>query len=276
MNYKKSTLVSIAILMVMVGLTFILKTQQESLFKTIVPVDIEKISIEVMPETQEFTDKLEIDNLINNLQLEKWNEKESWDLELAPILFISFQEDEYIGLYSKEDNYAKIESEGKIEYYIIPEEVYDDIRQIYNKKIVDKLLDLPKEYSSEMAIKNGDVVIPPIGNVYNIEELQSFMESYHNQEPDIIRIISYTIEGDPIIKVIYYDGSKIDVYIDSTRDEFAGDYKGINKYTGNGIREEIDEVQYSEEEIVKYKRYIMKLDSNNEITLLSLKLDVMK
>lgn len=82
---------------------------------------------------------------------------------------------------------------------------------------------LPEEYNNDLAKKYGDVISLHHFK-HNVEKLDKFYEAYKNKElknGDMIRITSYTIEGDPIIKdlVIYKNGPKL--VIDRTRDKFA-------------------------------------------------------
>lgn len=168
MSLKKNVISIYIVGCIAVALVFSLHNQNNNSSMQIVPKQVNKVFIEVMPEMIEITDKAEIINVIDKLQLDKWDKKTSWDLKYAPNLFIGFK------------------------------------------------------------------------------------------------------EGGPIITVVYYDGSQIEVHQDNTRDEFAGDNKGINKYIGNEIIEEMHEKKYSEDEVVKYKRY--RMESEIDILLLMVKL----
>lgn len=72
-------------------------------------------------------------------------------------------------------------------------------------------------YTSETAIKNGDVV-DIHGKQYNVEKLENFLENVKNNKKDKIRITGYTTEGGAIITDLEYDGKKINYTYDSTRD----------------------------------------------------------
>ncbi len=134
MTYQK-TIIFIAVI-ILAAVAAAGEVEHNTLVKDIVPKQIDKISIEVMPKSVDITDKGEIDKIIDKLQLEKWSRKKEWDLQYFPSLFISFQEGEFIGLFGSGEKYAKIETEGKGEYYIVPTEIYDDIMQIYQKHAV--------------------------------------------------------------------------------------------------------------------------------------------
>ena len=114
-----------------------------------------------------------------------------------------------------------------------------DITEVELKSIEDiiennideqKLLEeIPQEYSMEQAIKDGCVVIS-YNSVFNKGRLDSFITNTNanneNRQSDFIRIVLYTIEGDPIITDLEYRESLgyILTY-DNTRDAFGADTK---------------------------------------------------
>lgn len=270
---------------VMVILVVIFLNANNNLVNTIVPKQVEKVSIEVMPEVVNITDETEINKVITELKLEEWEKIKEWDLQWSPNLFISFKEGEYIGLFGSGEKYGKVEKQGRGEYYIIPNEIYDNILSIFNanndnsetdssersedkketKEVVFNPMDelnVPKKYDPETAIANGDVVNVQ-GDVTNIEKFNEFMMNYKENTPDLLRTVFYTIEGDPIIQVIYYDGAKVIVYRDSSRDAFGGNNKGIHKFTGNEILEEVYEVEYADGKKAKRIKYLIHVIEEN-------------
>ena len=136
MTYQKTIIFIAVIILAAVASAVYWEVEHNTLVKDVIPEQIDKISIEVMPKSVDITDKGEIDKIIDKLQLEKWSRKKEWDLQYFPSLFIGFQEGEFIGLFGSGEKYAKIETEGKGEYYIVPTEIYDDIMQIYQKHAV--------------------------------------------------------------------------------------------------------------------------------------------
>lgn len=121
---------------------------------------------------------------------------------------------------------------------------------------LDKLL---KQYGYELAVKNGDVV----GRwdvAYNFEKMDNFYKAYQNKtlkNGDMIRIVIYTFEGDPIIKDLIFTGDGFDLIIDTTRDTYGSkeivEHKLSNIFTKpNG----------------KYTKYIGKTKTNQEIYLI--------
>lgn len=133
MRYKKH-ITSILIVGCIGGiLVFSWLNQYSNLSMKIVPKQVDKVFIKVIPEVIEITDEAEIHLVIEKLQLEKWKIKRTSDLLYAPNLFVRFKEGEVIGLFSSGEKYAKIETTLKSEYYIVPTEIYDDIVSIFNK-----------------------------------------------------------------------------------------------------------------------------------------------
>ena len=113
----------------------------------------------------------------------------------------------------------------------ISEEELKSIENIIENNIdEEKLLDeIPQEYPMQQAIKDGCVVISN-NVVFNKSRLDSFITNTkansENRQSDFIRIVEYTIEGDPIITDLEY--KKDDGYIltyDNTRDAFGADTK---------------------------------------------------
>jgi hypothetical protein len=75
-------------------------------------------------------------------------------------------------------------------------------------------------YTSETAIKNGDIV-DIHGKQYNAEKLEKFIENVQNGTKDKVRITQYTNEGDAIITDLVFDGKNINYTYDNTRDGFG-------------------------------------------------------
>ena len=113
----------------------------------------------------------------------------------------------------------------------ITEDELKAIENIIENNIDEQKLleEIPQEYSMQQAIKDDCVVI--VGNtVFNKSRLDSFITNTNanneNRKSDFMRIVKYTIEGDPIITDLEY--SENDGYImtyDNTRDAFGADTK---------------------------------------------------
>ena len=99
---------------------------------------------------------------------------------------------------------------------------------IDNKK---KLEEIPQNYPTNQAVKDGCVVISN-NSVFNKSKLDSFITNTNanneNRKSDFIRIIKYTIEGAPIITDLEYKaGEGYTLTTDNTRDGYAVDTKVV-------------------------------------------------
>lgn len=131
---------------------------------------------------------------------------------------------------------------------------------------VKEALKVPLKYNADAAIKNGDIVNLH-GEITNIDRFKAFIKNIDSGKTDLIRITSYTVEGDPIITVVYYDGNKIECYEDNTRDAFGGE-KGIRHSSGKEIIAEKEEVKYDDGEKYEITNYKL-IGSENQVWLLS-------
>ena len=77
-------------------------------------------------------------------------------------------------------------------------------------------------YDSEKAVKNGDV-INSNGPVYNFPRFELFMESMEANKPAAVRIANYTLEGDPTLYNVTFDGTSIHLEIDRSKNNNRGD-----------------------------------------------------
>jgi len=89
-------------------------------------------------------------------------------------------------------------------------------------------------YTTETAIKNGDVVVVH-GKQYNVKRLEKFMENIKNNKNDKVRITAYTIEGGAIVTDLEYDGKKINYIYDSTRDTLGEQKIDKKEFNGDSI-----------------------------------------
>lgn len=92
--------------------------------------------------------------------------------------------------------------------------------------INDPEAELPAVYPKELAINNGDVVFISQNQSFNEEQVTEFIANVANSKNDWIRIVRFTLEGDPIIQQLVYNDGELNHTIDSTRDKFgAGEKK---------------------------------------------------
>lgn len=81
------------------------------------------------------------------------------------------------------------------------------------------LKELPAEYTEDMAICDG-VVVDKISSVLNPEYLYRFCDLYSDGSEAFVRVMSYTIEGDPIITDVSYKNGVITMTMDFSRDSY--------------------------------------------------------
>lgn len=114
------------------------------------------------------------------------------------------------------NTYNKVKSEERT---ILPNvNIEKTVSTIYEE--LDKL---PEEYNLELAQKNGDIVYSK-GEIYNSHKLNEFYSIYKTGKSDItnmIRIVTYTKEGDAIIHDLVINGQDLKLIVDNTRDEFG-------------------------------------------------------
>lgn len=60
-----------------------------------------------------------------------------------------------------------------------------------------------------------------------------------NRKKDKIRIVNYTIEGDPIFTHLNYDGNSIKIGIDNSKDKFGGNRLFNTKIKCNELVKEV-------------------------------------
>ncbi|OIU70469.1 hypothetical protein BHE18_12210 [Rossellomorea aquimaris] len=67
----------------------------------------------------------------------------------------------------------------------------------------------------------SDDVVNRHGKIENLDQFEAFFENVQNDKKAHIRIVSYTIEGDPILHDLEYDGDVIHSFEDSRRDAYG-------------------------------------------------------
>ena len=101
----------------------------------------------------------------------------------------------------------------------------ESLEYVYNQDIVKKYGDIrniPSDYSKDKAIEDK-VYVSTYDEVYNNEIIEKFYESYKNKQECFMRIMRYTLEGDPIITDVLYDKDKVYVVVDDRRDRYASE-----------------------------------------------------
>ena len=101
----------------------------------------------------------------------------------------------------------------------------ESLDYVYNQDIVKKygdIRDIPSDYSKDKAIEDK-IYVSTYDEVYNNEIIEKFYESYKNKQECFMRMMRYTIEGDPIITDVLYDKDKVYVVEDNRRDGYASE-----------------------------------------------------
>lgn len=86
-------------------------------------------------------------------------------------------------------------------------------------------------------LKNVDV-LNSHGSIEGLERMFSFYDNVQNGVPSDLRVVHYTIEGDPIVTDLSHDGEFLEVKYDTTRDNFGSGAITINQ-CGN-LTEEVN------------------------------------
>ena len=76
-------------------------------------------------------------------------------------------------------------------------------------------------YDSEKAVENGDV-INMNGPVYNFSRFEQFLKSVEANDAASVRIANYTLEGDPTLYDLAFDGSVFNLEIDRSKNKDRG------------------------------------------------------
>lgn len=77
-------------------------------------------------------------------------------------------------------------------------------------------------YDSEKAVKNGDV-INMHGPIYNFAGFEEFLERVEVGDKASVRITNYTLEGNPTLYNVNFDGSVYHLEVDQSKNKNRGD-----------------------------------------------------
>ncbi|MEK9197045.1 MULTISPECIES: DUF4362 domain-containing protein [Bacillales] len=101
-----------------------------------------------------------------------------------------------------------------------------------------------------------DVVNKPNG-IQNIERFEQFLSNMKEGKEDEVRIVHYTIEGDPILHVLEYDGEIIHSTYDTRRDKYG--QGSVSQTTCSSI----EEIQTGED-----TEYNLEGSGNSEVNII--------
>ncbi|EOQ21060.1 MULTISPECIES: DUF4362 domain-containing protein [Bacillus] len=90
--------------------------------------------------------------------------------------------------------------------------------------------------------KKNDVIVKGT-RISNLDKFEKFVWNVEQREVDKIRIVQYTLEGDPIFQTLEYSGNDIFYVSDNRKDKFAGKDKGLHKDSCKRIVKEQRESQ---------------------------------
>ncbi|QUG40052.1 DUF4362 domain-containing protein [Psychrobacillus sp. INOP01] len=68
---------------------------------------------------------------------------------------------------------------------------------------------------------SSEDVVDMHGEIENKERFEEFLNNVEKNQKDSIRVVSYTTEGDPMLKDLEYDGGVIKYTTDTRRDKFG-------------------------------------------------------
>jgi hypothetical protein len=116
------------------------------------------------------------------------------------------------------------------------------------------LLTSCNKYTLQDAKKNGDIIAGDIGGTLNTEKMTQFMNDLDKNQDSKLRITMYTIEGDPIISDLHYDGKTIRYSYDTSQDKYGNQSKGKSETTC----EKINKKEIAQSDInVKGTQYVL-------------------
>jgi hypothetical protein len=92
----------------------------------------------------------------------------------------------------------------------------DDV-SIAISKAEQELLSLPRDYTPEMALANGDILYDRYLRSYNLDRLILFINNVYNGIPDYIRITRFGMDGPATVIILQYNGDVIMYTLDVTR-----------------------------------------------------------
>lgn len=109
----------------------------------------------------------------------------------------------------------------------------------------------PTSYKYNTAVRNGDVVMGPVGFA-NVEKFHTFIKNVENKQSDKIRIAAYSKEGYPTIFDLDFNGKIIKCTTDNTRNPYGrNNFKKHGEYT-KILKDEINDYSLVDE-TGKYK-----------------------
>lgn len=93
--------------------------------------------------------------------------------------------------------------------------------KIENRTNYIELEEVPLDYNFADMVEDKCYIVTNSNTVYHIEQLDKFIKNVEENVPDEIRIVNYTIEGQPILTNLEYTKDKFVLKNDTRRDGYA-------------------------------------------------------
>lgn len=101
-------------------------------------------------------------------------------------------------------------------------EKYEETKETTNQKYIE-LENVPLDYNFAQMVEDRCYIVTNSNTVYHIEELDNFIKNVENNITDEIRIVQYSIEGQPILTNLEYRDNKFILKIDNRRDGYVSE-----------------------------------------------------
>ena len=158
-------------------------------------------------------------------------------------------------------------------YGIIKSTQSDDEHIDNNIEVEDKLYadleTIPLDYNFSQIVEDGCYIITNTGIVYNLKNLENFVNNVQNNVKDQIRIVQYTTEGQPVITDLEYTKDKFILKHDSRRDGFSAEEDRIIRTTeydaSNYELQKGDEIRIVNENVSLRETYLIEKDTHDSI-----------
>lgn len=124
-------------------------------------------------------------------------------------------------------------------FYVVASTQNSQVEEYQTKSFAD-IKDIFGSYPDTLdeLKKSDNIFIVVHSNVNQGKELwDSFYQKVQDKQPSELMIAQFTMEGDPILNYLTYDGEKIYVVEDKSRDAFKGDNEDYFEYTYSYIKE---------------------------------------
>lgn len=121
-----------------------------------------------------------------------------------------------------------------------------------------ELKDLPLDYNFTDMVADGCYIIMNTDIVYNVSKFEKFMKDVESNVPSEVRVVQWTVEGEPVITDLEYTKEKFIIKHDNRRDHFSiekdrvisieeydtSKYKLIKENSGQNVTAKTEEMIY--------------------------------